>query len=199
MENTITHTELVQTLTKKGEDIKNEISADQLNLLHCAIGISGEVAELVSSDGSDENLIEELGDIEFYLEALIQGAKIDRILLKSYAESVDKFVHGSNLIPDSAPQHEQLFLFEKLLVMEAGLILDIVKKNAIYQKPLDQRFLLSYIGGFISTLSAVYKKLNISKENVKQANIEKLSKRYAGLKYSNQAAQERADKAQESC
>lgn len=94
-----------------------EIEGTQAHLLHMAVGIAGEAAELldavvkyVEGDRLDiDNCIEELGDIEFYME------------------------------------------------------------------------------GFRDALS-------FTRKNILDANIEKLSVRYDGLNYSDQAAQDRADK-----
>lgn len=61
-------------------------SAEQYHLLHMAIGIAGESVELLEAifnyiDGSPldaANVLEELGDIEFYMEGLRQGISITR-------------------------------------------------------------------------------------------------------------------------
>ena len=58
-----------------------------MQLIHAAMGISGEAGELVDcikkhaiygQELDISNLVEELGDIEFYLEALRQLLKINR-------------------------------------------------------------------------------------------------------------------------
>ena len=67
------------TLAKDGVVIKQEITPEQANLLHMAVGVSGESGELLDAIkkhviyGKDldlENVIEELGDLEFYMEGL---------------------------------------------------------------------------------------------------------------------------------
>ena len=42
---------------------------ENLNALHIAVGLAGEFLEYLDAD-EEENLIEELGDIEFYLQAI---------------------------------------------------------------------------------------------------------------------------------
>lgn len=79
--------ELVSALKKPGEDIQEEINHDQLDALHMAIGICGEAGELADAikkwgiyqkQLDVRNVIEELGDIEFFLEGIRQCLGIDR-------------------------------------------------------------------------------------------------------------------------
>lgn len=83
----ITHPEMVATLVKPGEAILASITPKQCHELHMIIGISGEAGELLDAlkkhiiyerDLDRENVIEELGDIEFYLEGLRQSLGITR-------------------------------------------------------------------------------------------------------------------------
>lgn len=80
---------MVKSLTKPGKDILKTLSSENMNLLHMAIGIAGEAGEIIdvikktaiyNKPLDIENIIEELGDIEFYLEGLRQGIKVDRRL-----------------------------------------------------------------------------------------------------------------------
>lgn len=84
---TITHAELVANLVKPGADILATLTPAQANLLHMAVGVSGEAGELIDAVKKcavynkpldRENVIEELGDIEFYLEGLRQELGITR-------------------------------------------------------------------------------------------------------------------------
>ena len=106
-------------LAKDGNQIKQEVSAEQLNVLHMAIGISG----------------------------------------------------------------------------ESGELLDAVKKHVIYQKPLDVENVKEELGDLLFYISNLMQSVGLSFAEVLQHNIDKLSVRYASGKYSNQQAQERADKA----
>ena len=106
-------------LAKDGELIKQEVSAEQLNVLHMAVGISG----------------------------------------------------------------------------ESGELLDAIKKHVIYQKPLDVENIKEELGDLLFYMSNLMQSVGLSFEEVLQHNIDKLSVRYASGKYSNQQAQERADKA----
>lgn len=77
----MTHPELVEKLLKPRYDVWREITPNDANLIHLIIGISGEAGELLDAVKKKviyrqpldtANLLEELGDLEFYLEGLRQ-------------------------------------------------------------------------------------------------------------------------------
>jgi NTP pyrophosphatase (non-canonical NTP hydrolase) len=79
--------EMVKVLAKSGDVIASEINGSDAHLLHMAIGISGESGELLDAikkrviyrkELDRANVIEELGDLEFYMEGLRQGLNITR-------------------------------------------------------------------------------------------------------------------------
>lgn len=81
------YTEFVRTLKKPGADILSSLTPDKCDLLHMAYCIPGEAGELADAvkkhiiyekELDRENVIEELGDIEFYLEGLRQRLGIKR-------------------------------------------------------------------------------------------------------------------------
>lgn len=78
---------------------------------------------------------------------------------------------------------------------EAGELLDAIKKKLIYRKPLDMENILEELGDIEFYLEGIRQGLGVTREDCLAANIEKLGKRYNGMKYSDQAAQDRADKA----
>lgn len=78
---------------------------------------------------------------------------------------------------------------------EAGELLDAIKKKVIYRKPLDMENILEELGDIEFYLEGIRQGLGVTREECLAANIEKLGKRYNGMKYSDQAAQDRADKA----
>ena len=79
---------------------------------------------------------------------------------------------------------------------EAGELLDAVKKAAIYRKPIDRENVVEELGDLEFYMEGLRQGLGITREEVIKANVAKLSKRYAGLSYSDSAAQQRADKAE---
>lgn len=81
------HSELVTALTKPSSEILDSLHTGKISILHAAIGIAGEAGELLdqvkkhviyNKPLDSENLVEELGDLEFYLEMLRQAASITR-------------------------------------------------------------------------------------------------------------------------
>ncbi len=84
---TIKHNEMVASLVKPGVAIAAALTGDKAHLLHMSVGISGESGELLDAIKKHviynkpidlENVIEELGDLEFYMEGLRQGLGISR-------------------------------------------------------------------------------------------------------------------------
>ena len=93
----IEHPEMVRVLCKPGETILGELTPTDAHLLHMVIGISGECGELLDAVKKStiyqktldrENVVEELGDIEFYLEGLRQCLDITRE--ETIAENIGK-------------------------------------------------------------------------------------------------------------
>ena len=73
------HLSLVLALAKPGADILKELTANQAHILHMAVGVSGEAGELLDAVKKHTvyqkpldvaNIIEELGDLEFYMAGL---------------------------------------------------------------------------------------------------------------------------------
>ena len=85
--NATSYPEMVEMLAKPGRQIISELMADQAHALHMAVGIAGESGELLDAIKKHtmyqkpldrENVVEELGDLEFYMEGLRQGLGITR-------------------------------------------------------------------------------------------------------------------------
>lgn len=83
----ITHSEMVIGLVKSGDLILSQMTREDAHIMHMAIGISGEAGELLDAikkrviyrkDLDRTNVIEELGDLEFYLEGLRQSLCLTR-------------------------------------------------------------------------------------------------------------------------
>lgn len=79
--------DIVQNLIKSSDEILKTLTPDQLHLLHVCVGLSGEVGELLdlikkmvvySKFVSRDDLINEMGDVEFYLQALRTHTNISR-------------------------------------------------------------------------------------------------------------------------
>ncbi len=77
---------------------------------------------------------------------------------------------------------------------EAGEIVDVVKKNYAYKKPIDMAHLEEELGDVMYYIVMMTLFAGISLEDCLRKNIEKLNKRYPTGSYSNQDAIDRADK-----
>lgn len=150
--------------------------------IHAALGLLGEAAELIEVINLDnfehfrkpDQHIEELGDFEFYFQAIRNHYNLSR-------PSDIRLEHIGDRCFD--------------LVVRSGRLCDLIKKEYIYRKPRETMLLVRYIDELDCTLLAVYQLFGVTRQEVLQANADKLSKRYRGLKYSDEAAIARADKA----
>lgn len=83
----IAHSAMVAGLVKDPEAIRETLDSQKVNLIHMAMGVSGEAGELLDAVKKhtvynkpldSKNVIEELGDLEFYMEGLRQELGITR-------------------------------------------------------------------------------------------------------------------------
>lgn len=81
------HAQMVAKLSVSGEDVLRRIDAHQLEVNHMALGVAGEAGELVDAVKKFiyynqpidlENVVEELGDLEFYMQGLRARLGISR-------------------------------------------------------------------------------------------------------------------------
>jgi NTP pyrophosphatase (non-canonical NTP hydrolase) len=81
------HCKLVSKLKKSADEIHSSLDGKKCDLLHMAIGICTEASELLDAVKKhvfyekpldEDNVIEELGDLEFYMEGIRQTLSIDR-------------------------------------------------------------------------------------------------------------------------
>ncbi len=77
---------------------------------------------------------------------------------------------------------------------EAGELLDAVKKHVAYNREIDRENVIEELGDLEFYMEGIRQAVGVTREEVLLANKTKLFKRYAGFNFSNQAAQERADK-----
>lgn len=84
----ISFVEMVNVLAKDGQAIIDSLTPEKMHILHMAIGIAGEAGELIDTIKKStiyekeldlENVIEELGDLEFYMQGLRYALGIHRV------------------------------------------------------------------------------------------------------------------------
>ena len=101
---------------------------------------------------------------------------------------------GANIIANLTPAAADAWHHATGISGEAGELLDAIKKHVIYNKPLDRDNVIEELGDLEFYMEGLRQNLGVTRQETIAANINKLSVRYAGLKYSDKAAQERADK-----
>jgi NTP pyrophosphatase (non-canonical NTP hydrolase) len=190
------HAEMVTMLAKPGAAILGTMTPEKAHLLHMAVGISGEVGEVLqalvrstevkSNEEAQEvldNVREELGDIEFYMEGLRQGIGVSRYEIIAIAERL------SNPMVKAIPPVG--------IAVFAGNVLDQVKKHVIYNKELALQELKNELAGLEYHLSAFRSEYRFHRTDSLNHVYNKLiggeKARYKDG-YSDKAAQERADK-----
>lgn len=102
--------------------------------------------------------------------------------------------NGKDIINDLTPEKADLLHMAVGVSGEAGELLDAVKKAVIYNKEMDLENIIEELGDLEFYMSKIRQIVGITREEILQRNIDKLSVRYAKGKYSNDQAQERADK-----
>lgn len=104
---------------------------------------------------------------------------------------------GAKIKDEMTPQQAHLLHMAAGVAGEGGELLDAIKKFAIYQKPLDLDNVVEELGDLEFYMEGLRDALGIQREVTLAHNIQKLSKRYSSGSFSNEEAQNRADKAED--
>ena len=177
---------MVSALVKPGGEIVSQMTAHNAHLMHMAMGISGEVGEVVEAcmgnlgenckDNNVAEIMEEVGDLEFYLEGLCQ------ILCIKNERTV--YPYGADI--------GNVALLE--LAVRGARVADVVKKICMYQDDTKWGLLVEEIQFFRNRLDTIYSTLPFTHDDALEGNFKKLSKRYEKLTYNDSSARNRADK-----
>jgi len=145
---------------------------NKLDQMHCAIGISTEIAELMNAVVSKdkENAIEEIGDIFWYLSNLERLMGVD-----------------SEHLPDPKGRNK-IFLDEWLCGHQE--LVDHYKKAVFYGSDVNAKYVKQHIATCNEILIALLYTEGISVQDVLTKNISKLKKRYP-YKFTKEAAENR--------
>ena len=185
------YSSMVMSLAKSGCDVRNEMTNNSAHLIHMAIGVSGEVAEIFipildikGISDVKENMTEEFGDAEFYLEGYRQGADLD-------LEDIMK------LTPTIEPTGNA-FMDCGLFSVEAGHLLDSTKRYAIYGKELNVGRVMQELRNIEYIMESIRIRFSITKQQTLNHNHNKLlsgkKARYKEGAYTNEQANNRQDK-----
>jgi len=101
---------------------------------------------------------------------------------------------GADILASLTPEKCHMWHMASCVPGEAGELFDAVKKHCIYGKELDRENVVEELGDLEFYMEGLRQGLGITRKETLESNIAKLGKRYAGFKYSDAAAQKRADK-----
>lgn len=169
---------------------KHGMHSQYEGLMHAAIGISGEVGEIFEAflpDTPDqENLLEEYGDLEFYMEALCQAIGVTKDTIGTMSDLLMQKEKG-----------RQYKLTD--MVVLAAKILDSAKRCWVYGKELEEMRvkLVTDIAHLTLCVDQIYKACGVKYEDIRYYNQVKLigeKGRFRNAVYSDAEARNRADK-----
>lgn len=184
----VKYNDMVAALIKDGSLILASLTPEKCNALHMAVGIAGEGSEMLGcflAEGLSMfdrvNAVEEFGDMEFYVQGLIVELGI----------TVQLPTIGGG-------QAYDLLRLAATVSVQAGNVLDAVKKWVVYDKPMDSVDLTTPMQNLLISLATLYGCANITREEAKDENISKLltseKARYKLGTYTDQQASDRQDK-----
>jgi len=101
---------------------------------------------------------------------------------------------GEDILGSLTPEKCHMWHMASCIPGEAGELFDAIKRFVIYGKELDMENAIEELGDIEFYMEGLRQGLGLTREQTIQANIAKLSKRYHSGAYSDQQAQERADK-----
>lgn len=104
---------------------------------------------------------------------------------------------GQDIIDSLTSKRAHIWHMATGIVGEAGELSEAVKKQVIYCKPEDRQHIVEELGDLEFYMAGLRQGFGITRQETLEHNIEKLSVRYKGLKYSNDAANARADKVED--
>lgn len=150
--------------------------------IHAAVGISGEVAEFFNAvlNSDQENIPEELGDMRFYMQAL----------MTTFGWTAEEFQ-----VAEFVPPHHRSVIYT--LVIQAGEVLDLLKKAWVYNKVIDLDLLKMEFGRLYGAYFDQVRSHGYTEADIQAKNMYKLStgpKARYPLGYTDAAAIARADK-----
>lgn len=127
-------------------------------ILHGAIGLSGEIAEIFASEDDPGNLAEEIGDSSWYIAICMHGLRMDM----------------ENLDPEKFKVGDAY----KELVVHAGIVLDQAKRAIYYKAEIDDYKILNSLSTIYACLEYISVDTPFDYEDCLKKNIEKLKIRY---------------------
>ncbi len=154
------------------------------NLLHAAMGLVTEVGEMLQGsafrlveDFDRVNAIEELGDLEFYASLARQaiGVTRDEVVIGA---SIFEFADSLTMPKNDAEMLSGYVDGVKYLAIHTSELLDMVKKNLFYARPISIEKAIRVMAMIAFYLEMTTKILGVERATVIERNVAKLKKRY---------------------
>lgn len=135
---------------------------------------------------------------DYVVEALQADAGAYRIAVDK-GEKIPYELFVTNLFNNMNNAQDALHHAGTGICSEAGEVIDITKGVKYYGKALNIDHLIEELGDVRFYYQAMLNMLGLTDEQIQQANIKKLSKRYPDGVFSNKHAQQRLDKIECGC
>lgn len=187
---------MVDNLAKPGVSILMDLTSQKAHILHMAVGIMGETIELkralMNDDGT--NLREECGDLEFYIVGAQYPSFLGFCLDQKDIPKPDVKYSFQMRHPCHQYSTYDLLVLADDMTLCAGDLLDDVKKWTIYDNPKNLCFVPIRLHHLLDMLNKIYRSIGVTRTQIKEANIEKLARRYPDGVFTCAHAIQRADK-----
>lgn len=166
---------MVSNLKKPGEDILAQWDAKKASASHMVVGFTDELFELWQAlhNEDSENILEEAGDLLFYIKGLEQDLGL---------EPIDFTVPFE--IKEGTP------VFDPFIA-----VITPIKRHLYYNKPLDNAELQEALTVMASFAVDSAQREGSDLNSILEANYQKLAEARYKNGYSDKAAEERVDKA----
>lgn len=102
---------------------------------------------------------------------------------------------GADILASLTPEKADLWHAASCIPGEGGELFDAIKRHVIYGKELDVENVIEELGDLEFYIERVRAIVGITRQQTLHANIMKLSRRYTEMRFTNEHAIERADKA----
>lgn len=101
---------------------------------------------------------------------------------------------GQAIIDQMTPAKAHMWHMATGAAGEGGELLDAFKKHCVYNKPLDLNNVIEELGDLEFFMEGIRAACGITREQTLAGNMDKLGVRYSSGTFSDQEAQDRADK-----
>lgn len=159
-----------------------------IRLLHGAIGLASELAEISEMAAGDReeidavNLKEESGDLFWYMGIMIDELQLDPQEILGHASVLDRKNY----------EYKRSLLLEEIgnMTVSIGISIDLLKKSLMYGKELNVEALAKQLKNVAAAVEFCLNSYGFTGDQARERNIEKLRARY-GDKFTEAAALER--------